>query len=244
MSHIQWIGGAWLLALAAATRGPRIELALVAAVCLTGPLVLFFLPLFIARWWIERETLPLLVVVTACAAVQLVTLALTNLRPEAAPPDLSLIPLVLVERIFHAPVPYALALMGIWLIATADSSWRLRALLGMVILAVPVAGLLQSHAPTAQYLDEVSGGRYFWLGTALAVAALLITRPRRTGPRWARQIALAAFALVFVTSARIPAFPTSGWDERSACIGGDIPCLVPVTPGGPWFVQWPYPTTP
>jgi hypothetical protein len=239
LSHIQWIVGAWLLALAVATPSPRTELPLVALACFTGPLVIFFLPLYAARWWIKRDIGPALTVATVAAVVQVLVLSGGARAPGGTPPDVELVPVVLLERIFFAKPPHALALLGIVLIATADVAWRWRLLATVPIISVPIAGLFQTTAPTSQFFDDVSAERYFWLSTGLIVAVLIAIRPARTGPRWSRGVAVAAFAIIFATGLRIPALPVAAWDELSVCIGGPTPCVIPVTPSPLWDLHWP-----
>ena len=38
---------------------------------------------------------------------------------------------------------------------------------------------------------------------------------------------------------RIQAPPTLGWADKSVCVGGADPCVVPVFPGGDWDLHWP-----
>lgn len=240
MSHLQWITGAWLLALVVATPGLRAELALTALACLTGPQIMFIVPLYAVRRWVRHDNGPLLAVAIVGAVIQaLVLLFAASQRPDALPPDLGLVPAVLVSRIFLLSLPYGLGLLGIVLIATADTPWRWRLLTAVVVLAIPIAGLLQTQAMTSRFLDGSSAPRYFWLSTAIVVAGLLAARPQRTGPVWARRVAMVTFAGLFMASARIPPFPVAGWADRSPCIGGPTACVVPVFPDAIWTIHWP-----
>ena len=84
------------------------------------------------------------------------------------------------------------------------------------------------------------GGRYFMFGTFTIVAIVIAAiaagnrRQRRAG------IILAMLLSVGVIwDFRVLAPPSQGWAERSACIGGADPCVVPVFPGGDWDIRWP-----
>jgi hypothetical protein len=238
MSHLQWITGAFLLALVVANPGSRWELPIVALACLTGPIVLFVLPLFAVRWWRYRDS-ALFAVVIACAAFQLGTLWFhIGDRPGPEAIDPTLVPAVWLTRVLHTPIELAICLLGLVLIATADASWTWRVVVGIVVVAIPVAGLLQSAAPTAQFLDQVSAGRYFWLSTAVLVASVVMVRPVRIAPRWARRLAVIAIAALFVTNAHIRPLPYMNWAANSSCLGTSRSCLVPVWPDRFWWIRW------
>jgi hypothetical protein len=85
--------------------------------------------------------------------------------------------------------------------------------------------------------------RYFLIPTAgmaiLVVAALV---PRSDRPRPARVAALAMgglLVLAFVGDFRLPPRPDLDWPLRSACIGGEAACTVPVHIVTGWSIEWP-----
>lgn len=234
-ANIQWTVGAWLLALTIASRGPRWELPGVGLAMLTGPVGVLFAPLFVARWWRERDW-PLLVTVLAGAAVQLVTVAGTQ-RIGAVPPDFLLLPQVILERATHLGLPLALLFVAMLVLATAGLSWRMRFAIGYAAAVVPVVALSAAFAPTAAFLNDGNGPRYFWIATALIGAALLAAPARARPIAIARLGVTAVLVLVFVSNLRLPPRATVGW--ASGCVGGPAPCVVPVAPDARWSVYWP-----
>lgn len=98
--NIQWVVGSWLLAATVARRGPRLELILVAIASLTGPVGPLLLPLFAARWWHDRRTWPVLLTVATLRHHQQDG-DLDGRHRGVAPADLTLVPMVILERTLH-----------------------------------------------------------------------------------------------------------------------------------------------
>jgi hypothetical protein len=77
-------------------------------------------------------------------------------------------------------------------------------------------------------------------GTAMIIAIVIAALTVGKGPPKVAGIVLGVLLIVGVVwDFQIPAPPTQGWAQRSACIGGADPCVVPVFPGGDWDLRWP-----
>jgi hypothetical protein len=130
----------------------------------------------------------------------------------------------------------------VWLLVVAGSVIPRTAaiVLAYAAIGVAVAGVIRSADSSSSLLAGWGGGRYFMFGTAAIIAVVIASiaagRPaqRRAG------IVLAMFLSIgIIWDFRIPAPPTLGWSENSACMGGPTACVVPVFPGGDWDIRWP-----
>jgi len=126
------------------------------------------------------------------------------------------------------------------LIAGSVIPRRLLAVLLYAAVVVAIAGVIRSADGWWTVLAGWGGGRYF-LFAAAAITAITITAVA-VGGKWQRRAGLILAMLLTVGviwDFRVPPPPSLGWAERSACIGGADPCVVPVYPGGDWDIRWP-----
>jgi len=258
--YLQWSLAFFLLARVVADEpGPRwvwFDRAAVAIVGLTGPFSIFFAPLYL---WRRRQLGMTTWIVVACAAIQMIFL-LTARRSAHGDTSLPDAIAILATRVFVEPligyrVTWYLSEAGLPLIAGAALVGVVVTLLVLAAAAVPrttlvvlvyaavviaVAGVARSADSAWSMLAGWGGGRYFMFGTFAIVAIVIAAigagsrRQRRAG------IVLAMLLSVGVIwDFRVLAPPSQGWAERSACIGGTDPCIVPVFPGGDWDIRWP-----
>jgi hypothetical protein len=258
--YLQWTLAFFLLARVLADNpGPRwvwADRAAVAVAGLTGPFSILFAPLYL---WRRRELGVTTWIVIACAAIQ-VAFVITARR--AASGDWTALEgvAILATRLFVEPligyrVTWALSGAGLPLVAGAAFVLVIGVLLAVAARSVPrttlivlaygavvvaVAGVLRSADSAASLLAGWGGGRYFMFGTAAIIA--IVIAAIATGDRRARRAGIVLAMLLsigVIWDFRILAPPSQGWAERSACIGGADPCVVPVFPGGDWDIRWP-----
>ena len=218
--------GAFLLAYAFV---PPAHLGLlpVALAALTGPLVIFALPLYAGRWWFDRTAFRPLAVVVACAAIQMTTLAVS---PRFyVPPDFGLVPDALITRITLLPLVAGVALLLMILAASRPLPRSVAAAAWWLAISIPLAGLLRAVDPTSAFIDGGVASRYFWLSTGILAVFVIAARPG-----WTRTATIVLLVVIFARGALIPAHPAAGWEANSSCIGGTQPCIVPVEPTAGW----------
>jgi hypothetical protein len=258
--YLQWTLAFFLLARVLAddpsSRWVWPDRAAVAIAGLTGPFSILFSPLYL---WRRRQLGVTAWIVVACAAIQLAYVVTARRTPAGDSSPLDAIA-ILATRLFVEPligyrITWMLSGAGLTLVAGAVFVAVIVALvlvagsviprtaaivLGYAAIVVAVAGVVRSADSSASLLAGWGGGRYFMFGTAAIIAVVIASiaagRPaqRRAG------IVLAMFLSIGVIwDFRIPAPPTLGWAENSACMGGPVACVVPVVPGGDWDIRWP-----
>jgi hypothetical protein len=253
-----WYVAVFLIAAAVASEpdsrpGKGFELAALATAGLTGPAVLFVAPLHVASAVVARTRWRLATAFCVCAAalVQLGFLVTSTRDPARGGSFIDALDVVAVrgviepifgERLTPTLAPStALAAAGVvvaCLVFAARGlprSWLMvLAYLWLVSVGAALVGSLDTYADLRQpYVAE----RYFYL-SGLAIAALIaaaIAAKRRP-------IALALGAMLVVgilKDFRIDPVPVEHWATRSACIGGPVPCRVPIDPVSSWTIHWP-----
>ncbi len=242
------------------------DLAILAVVGLTGPFVIVFLPLFVARWWREknRDTLIVLLVAGACAATQAWFVATTgrqHFTQPAEPWHLSMLLTVVGSRLVVWPLfgtraalalPWpALAAIGVGSIG-ALALWALRpdprrALRLQILVALALitpATLLRIRPDTWETPDLANGDSYFFIPRIL-LAWLLIweldARPRFVALA-ARGLCLVAVLLELPHHAE-PAPPDYHWADHCDAIRRGVPAKIPILPEG-WVLDYPGRTPP
>lgn len=250
LSNIQWILGVYLIAMLVATAPSRGRigdgLGMVVA-GLGGAIGIILLPLYAIRAWRDRRFVWHLLWLGLAAAFQVIVY-LASFRNPPAPVDWSLVPQVLVLRTILVPVtgiygpvglsialPLAAVVGAIIAVAVArlPRTWLLAAV--YLCLVIPLAGIRATEHTTAELLDPLLGGRYFYL-TGVVIAGLVVVAMSRG--RW---LAVPALALLFVGVAidfRMPPIPPAGWASASGCIHVRE-CVVPVQPNDHFAVRWP-----
>lgn len=245
-SHLMWPATLWM-ALVPLTSEPGSRWGRIGETCglavagLTGLGAILLLPLFV------RGPRRRLVVVGVASLIQLGLLLLSD-RPGGMRIDVAQLPYVVLLRVVVVPVlgpviaetlaPPAVIALGLAIAAivayllarhTPRSAWWI----AHVMLVAPLAALVAAGYDSVLYADPDFAPRYFWLcGVALVV--LIGTSRNRLLAASLATILCVGIAAQF----RIPAAEEMGWAEQSGCIGGPVPCEVPVAPDSRWNVRW------
>lgn len=249
LTNAQWILAlAQLLVLISSEPASRqqslFDLLLVALLGLTGPFVVVFLPLYLARAALRRTraAAALAAVAAACAAVQLVHLHPDRAAGTLADPGLIQVLPALVGplfggRLFH--LPGSLVVLGLMnlgglllYLALARSALRRKAPELLLPLLGGAAVLLSaSYAFRGSAGALLASPRYFYIPSVTLLWALAAT---------GTQAARAALALSFAASismvTRKERLIDYDWPNSSACIGVRTPCRVPLNPPG-WVLE-------
>jgi hypothetical protein len=246
LAHIIWPVMLWMTftAVSSETTRRRLETTALATAGLTGPGAIILWPLFL------RGPRRRLLTVSAVGAVQLVAIALSQ-RTSLMSLDATAVPYVAVMRLIVTPLlgPHIsaellpVAMIGIGAVLMSGVGLLLlhnphRRWLAYVALAFPFAGVLFAGVPTGWYANADLFPRYFWIPSAMLV--ILIATSRLS---WPSAVLALAFALGVMSEARIEAWEGTQWSVRSSCIGGPVPCEVPVAPMDDWNVHWAPPAT-
>ncbi len=265
ITNLQWLTAFFLvqqlLIARPVTRAQRVgDLALMLVVGLTGPFALLLLPLFAWRWWRDRhrDNLALLLVVTACAAVQ-AGFILQHPDPAGEPPQ-PLHPLMLFAvlgsrlvvwpllgpRIAEALPLAALAVIGGGMLG-ALALWSLRphpqrAARAQILVALGLlaaAGAWRVRPDTWETANLANGDRYFYIPRVLFAWLLVLefaARPKFVA--WAARVACGVGALLELPHHRVPAPPDYHWAEHCDPIRRGVPADIPTLPDG-WTLQYP-----
>lgn len=264
LANVQWILALFLLVVvlqrSATTRAEAAgDAVLVLLAGLTGPFVLFTLPLLGWKLWRHHSRLDLPVVCTALgtAAVQLWALLHSSIE---APPSIPSAPgmwarllgqrligiLFLGPQIAYRSSPVLLAIAG--LLVLGGILWSLRrnpetlerAALALVFAAVVVAASFAKFAAApGLLLPWGNGARYFFIpGVAVAWCLLLVLTTRQGAPRLLASAALLSIlAASFLSGFRSPPFEDRRWAEQAGRIGGpEAEVWIPINPRG-WMVH-------
>ena len=250
LADVQWITGTFLVAMLVATPptttrgrfGDAIGLLLAG---LTGPLSILLLPLYILRalrapvWRWHVLWLGL------AAGAQSLALLL-SFRAPAAGLDLAALPEVAALRAIVLPLAgvgaaelpaFMVSVLLLFALGAAvrklPRSWLVGA--AYVVILVPLAGIQATQFETGSLVDPHKGEQYFYLCGVIFAGLILAALAR--GRRAAVPIAI-ILALAMVGDARIAPIPAVGWADQAGCIGGPVPCVVPVAPGAQWSVSW------
>jgi hypothetical protein len=270
LANVQWILALLLLLLAlqesAATRAQAAgDAVLVLVAGLTGPFVLFALPLFAWKLWQSfrfqprgsRLDLPAFAVAVGTAAVQLWALLHSPLQaphPHPAAPGVwvRLLGHRLFGTLFVGPQityrlsPIVLAIAGflvlgglLWALHRFPDAFE-KAGLSLLFAAAVVAAAFAKHAGAPGLLVPwANGSRYFFIpAVVVAWCLLLVLATARGVPRL---LAFAALAAVLTSSVltgfQSPPLPDRRWEEQAARIGGpEADVWIPINPPG-WRVH-------
>lgn len=270
LANVQWVLALFLLVLvlqrSPATGGEAAGDAVAGLLAgLTGPFVLFALPLLGWKLWRSfrsrlresRLDLPLAGVLLGTAAAQLWALLHSPLEPL---PPMSPEPgvwtrllghrlvgiLLLGPQITYRLSPIFLAVTG--LLALGGLLWVLRrspeafqqAGLSLGFAAAVVAGVLVRFAASpGLLLPWANGARYFFIpAVVLAWCLLLVLATTRGGPQWAASAALLAILMSSVLSGfQSPPLEDQSWEEHAQRIGGpEADIWIPINPQG-WMIH-------
>lgn len=272
LANVQWILALLLLLLvlqkSAATRAQAAgDAGLTLLAGLTGPFILFALPLFAWKLWRSfrsrlresRLDLPAFAVAAGTAALQLWALLHSPLeapRPVPAAPGVwaRLVGHRLFGTLFLGPQvtyrlsPFLVALAGFLIVA--GILWALRrspeafekAGLSLLFAAAVAAGAFAKHAGApGLLLPWANGSRYFFIpAVVLAWCLLLVLATARGAPRLLASAALAAIlASSVLTGFQSPPLQDRRWAEQVARIdGSEAEVWIPINPPG-WKVHIP-----
>jgi hypothetical protein len=199
MVHVQWFAGAYLAALAAATSprtrfGLAVDLIAATLAGLTGPVGVFLVPLFMARWWFRRDrgSLWTLAVVGLTALVQ-AAIILASPSRGAIHQYGGLLDAILTKGVvgpvlgqagvglvlFVAAVPIVIAL--VW--SAIRLGWISLAL-AYAWAVIPAVGLVTSDHSARAFTEQWVGDRYFFLSALVVVAIILAAGASGPPTRW------------------------------------------------------------
>ena len=264
LANVQWMLALLLLAVvlqkSATTRAEAAgDAGLVLVAGLTGPFILFALPLFAWKALRRRSRfdLPVFGVAVATAAVQLWALLHSSIeapRPVPAVPDIWVRlaghrlfgTMFLGPQIAYRLSPIVLACAGplllggiLWALRRSPEAFE-KAGLSLLFAAAVVAGAFAKHADApGLLLPWGNASRYFFIpAVVLAWCLLLVLATGRNLPRLFASSALAALLSASVLSAFLsPPLPDQRWKEQAARIGGPEPDIwIPINPQG-WKVH-------
>lgn len=261
--------GALLLAIALARTpesrvGKVIDLLLAGIASLSGPVCVLVAPLFVARAARARDRFSVMLAgtVLVAASIQFVLTWALGRFAHVGPLEIGAIARVVTMELWALsigatwttvldslglPVPFVLVgtaalavLVGLTLSALPRwLAWRL-AMVGVVLVALSIPSMgLDSDGPENPFLLS----RYF-LVPSVAMALLVVAALARVSEvgrvaRMATIVVAGLFVFAIVGDFRLPSRPDLDWPERSACIGGESPCVVPVTIVEVWSIEWP-----
>jgi hypothetical protein len=270
LANVQWVLALFLLVLvlqrSPATGGEAAGDAVTGLLAgLTGPFVLFALPLLGWKLWRSfrsrlrgsRLDLPLAGVLLGTASVQLWALLHSPIEPlPPMPPEPDVWPrllghrlvgiLVLGPQITYRLSPILLAAAG--LLALGGILWTLRrspaafewAGLSLVFAAAVVAGVLVRFAASPSLLlPWGNGARYFFIpAVVLAWCLLLVLATARGAPRWVASAVLLAILMSSALSGfQSPPLEDQRWEEHAQRIGGpEAEVWIPINPQG-WMIH-------
>jgi hypothetical protein len=265
ITNLQWLAAFFLIAQLfmsrpTSTAQRAADLLLAALVGLTGPFALLLLPLFVWRWWHDRncDNLALLLVQCACAAAQ--AGFIVNESGAASTLAEPLHPLMLFAVLGSRLVAWpllgpsvaegaslsALAAIGVAAFGMV-AAWSLRPgamrpqrvqiIFALVVFAA--AGAWRVRPDTWETANLANGDRYFFIPRVL-LAWLLIgefdARPRFVA--WiARGLCLFA-ALLELPQHRLPAPPDYHWTQNCDPIRRGVAAKILTLPEG-WTLEYP-----
>ncbi len=262
LTNLQWIT-AFLLVQQALVAPPRhaweraADLAIVAVVGLTGPFVAAFWPVFVWRWWRERngDRLAVLIVATACAAVQGWFVVRTGPKFDFPPFALARFFAISGQHLLVWPVvgdgaavrlPRAVMIVVGCLPTIALLGWalrpherrELRATIVLAFVAIFAATAYRGRYDTWELDNLFYGERYFYVPRVLL--AWLLVWECDTPQKWIAWLArgiLLVTALVHLRGYVQPAPPDYHWAEHCEPIRRGVPANIPTLPAG-WTLEY------
>jgi len=257
-TFLQFYFGVFMVAAAVAARAGVFTLAALALMSATGPIGILMTPLFAVRAWIkrDRDSLARLAAIGIPAVVQTVILLSAGRQDYVPPPTLDPagVALILgghliveliggvytVQFLSLAPplwVTAAITVALVVLIVAAARSLDRREffVLGYASAAVIGASLILGTGEREELLIPYSAARYYIIPGAMLGALIVLATARRNR---AGMVLALVLAVGLVGDFRLADAEQHDWPDESACIGGPVPCEVPVAPGGPWYIHY------
>ncbi|MEO6244460.1 MAG: hypothetical protein ABIQ12_03410 [Opitutaceae bacterium] len=262
ITNLQWLTAVLLIVQALIARPSTLaqragDLVIVTIVGLTGPFVIALAPLLAWRWWRERnrDTLAVLLVATACAAVQSALLLTTG--PQFVFPAFNAMAFLAVvgQRLVVGPLvgdyaathlpPSVMGVIGA-LVILGGLAWVLRSgprrLLRAQIVAafalMMVAVVYRSRPDTWGLASPSYSDRYFFLPRVLLWWLLVLEID--TTSRWSAWTARALCGVVVVVQAfhfTEPPPQNYRWAEHCEPIRRGVPANLPTLPEG-WTLEY------
>lgn len=208
---------------------------------LSGPFSILLAPLF----WLRRDWLVL--VVTACAAIQTAAILLAPQRPIALASPGEVLDVVLLRvnsavlgSTVGSSVPPALAigLIGATVVLLLGAPFR-KAWVPFMYAALIVSGAAVVSDGAGLGVHARDGERFFLMAS---LAAGLLTVCGLLSPNRATVVTAKAMGVLLMLGIavdfRIPAFVEANWEEGSQCVGSARTCVVQMEPDAFTFV-WP-----
>lgn len=258
LMNVHWIL-ALVLVVLALSRDPTtklqaaLELIAFACLCLTGPFIVLFLPLFLVRAFLRKTlySFGLAGIAVACAGFQL---RLVQPDRTSGAFDLgdplwrdfwgrSLSGTLLLGRSVasFSPESIGLLLLSVLLygfLAGVALYRRDRTVLAFLFAALAVLlSVAYSHRHAPGTVTSALAYRYSYVPFVCTVWALIVTLGRRGWPASVAAVVLIMIALAAISILRAPPLKDFHWAEASRCIGGSSPCRVLINPEG-WHIDY------
>lgn len=262
LTNLHWLFGLGMLVLALQEDsktfwGGVLEGTFLAVMCLTGPFVLLFFPLFVARAAFRRsgQSWVFLAIVTAGALCQLVC-QLAAYRPEHVggtfhvhdPAWQSLWGNSLTGLLFVGPslaaaeefgVPLLMfsALLYTWLTVYAVKNGDRACatfLFGVFSILAAVAYTYHGHPG---YVAYPLNYRYFYIPFVCTAWALIAVAEKSPPFRPVAGLLLALILVSALRDFRAEPLRDEHWAEQSQLLGGSEPCQIPINPRG-WRIYY------
>jgi hypothetical protein len=243
--------------------GRRLELSWLAIISISGLFAAFMQPLFWWRAWKRRDrySLSIVAILALGAVVQLLSIAIDGRHPAnlADPVTLARIWVFreIVGGVMGQTVTYHAILAGIpifvgFLVTILLSVvlvwlwWRAlppvpRAYVGFTWMVFAIVPFFAQTEGVGLIANPAAANRYFLAPAAMSAIVIFAgyVRLRRWPGRWVALVGAVALAVGIGGDLRLPVMPYQDWADRSACIGGPQPCVVPVFETPTWSIVWP-----
>jgi hypothetical protein len=207
-TYIQWYLALYLLlglvARPAAGWWAVVDAVVVAIAALTGPFAIFVAPFY----WLDRARRRTAVIVSAGAAIQVLTLLLS---PRNAPPRIpDQLPEILARRLLIEPIsgaslmpglPILVAVVLVPFVLIALREWPLRVTVCAALILV--GSLCLSIETSQELLDPYGAQRYFFLAGALIAIAVILAATHRS----IAGLLLPLLAIGIIADFRLPPHP-------------------------------------
>jgi len=267
LTYIQWYLAVWLAVWLVSSRpaGPwalALDSIMVTVAALSGPFVVLLAPCLIAKLvgcHGKDRLAPFLGLVGA--GVQIGVLITADRHGLAGMPGPGDVLQVVAYRglLASAAGPTIATIasrMDLGIAFGVGAAFSLAVLLAVAVWGIPRGVLLplvwsagaslagaiaaQTAGPSAIMTDAFGGQRYFLVPATiygLAVISGVAVRSRRA--RMTARVLVAILVVGVVVDFRLAPQPDLKWPTSSPCIGGTVPCVVPVHYADAWSIYWP-----
>ncbi len=148
--------------------------------------------------------------------------------------------------LLQAGLPFALlagltvGIGGLVIVAFSALTVRARVVALYVVGVTVTATVIRERAMLGGFLDPGVAERYVVVpGLVLAAVAVSAVARGKGATRVAGMVLVALLTFGIVGDFRVPPHPSLDWPQRSECIGGSAPCVVPVQEQALWSIRWP-----